>query len=64
MISAVAPGTAGNALAITTIPAGATKSAGTLLGGTAAATAVPGGRWLDTVNAAGGIARVSLALQI
>jgi hypothetical protein len=64
MISAVAPGTAGNALAITTIPAGATKSAGTLLGGTAAATAVTGGRWLDTVNAAGGIARVSLALQI
>lgn len=55
-------GTAGNALAITTVPAGATKSAATLLGGTAAATAIVGGRWLQTALA-GTPARVGLSNQ-
>jgi hypothetical protein len=62
LIAAVAPGTAGNALAITTVPPGATKSGATLAGGTASATAVTGGRWLDK-NVAGNIARASLSMQ-
>jgi hypothetical protein len=63
LIAADAPGTAGNALAITSGPAGMTKSAATLLGGTAAAVAVPSGRWLDS-QLAGLPARVALAIQV
>jgi hypothetical protein len=62
LIAADAPGVAGNALAITSGPAGMTKSGATLSGGTAAAVAVPSGRWLDT-QLAGLPARVALAIQ-
>ena len=63
LMSVDAPGTAGNALAITSGPPGMTKSAGTMLGGAAAALAASGGRWLDS-SMAGLPARVALALQV
>lgn len=53
-------GTAGNAIAVTTNTAGATVTA--MAGGSAAATAVPGGYW-KTSAIAGNLARVSLGIQ-
>ena len=63
LIQANAVGVAGNALAITSGPAGMTKSGATLLGGTAAGTLIAGARWLDG-GIGGQLARVSLAMQI
>jgi|GEM_PF-1388279 len=61
-IQANAVGTAGNALAITSGPAGMTKSGATLAGGTAAATAIVAAKFLDAA-VAGQLARVSLGIQ-
>lgn len=62
LIQANAVGVAGNALAITSGPAGMTKSGATLLGGTAAGTLISGARWLDA-GLGGQIARISLGIQ-
>jgi hypothetical protein len=63
LIQANAVGVAGNALAITSGPAGMTKSAATLLGGTAAGTAIVGARWLDA-GLGGQTARIALGIQL
>ena len=62
LISANAPGVAGNALAITSGPAGMTKSGATLAGGSAAGVLVTGGKWLDA-GVGGQLARVTLGIQ-
>ena len=62
LIQANAVGVAGNALAITSGPAGMTKSGATLAGGTAAGTLISGARWLDA-GMGGQIARISLGIQ-
>jgi hypothetical protein len=62
LITANAVGTAGNALAITSGPAGMTKSGATLAGGTAAGTAITGAKWLDSATA-GQTARITLGIQ-
>jgi hypothetical protein len=62
LIQANAVGVAGNALAITSGPAGMTKSGATLAGGTAAGVAVAGGKWLDS-GIAGQTARITLGIQ-
>ena len=61
-IQANAPGVAGNALAITSGPTGMTKSAATLLGGTAAGVAVASAKWLDG-GQFGQVARITLGIQ-
>jgi hypothetical protein len=61
-IVANAVGVAGNALAITSGPAGMTKSGATLAGGTAAGTAIVGAKWLDAA-VAGQTARITLGIQ-
>lgn len=63
LIQANTVGTAGNALAITSGPTGMTKSAATLLGGTAAATAITSAKWI-TGGIGGQLAIVSLGIQI
>lgn len=62
LISSVAAGTAGNALAITSGPTGMTKSGATLAGGTAAATLIPGGKW-RLAAMPGQLSVVSLGIQ-
>jgi hypothetical protein len=62
LIVADAVGVAGNALAITSGPPGMTKSAATLLGGTAAATSIPSAYWVLPAQA-GQLAIVSLGIQ-
>ncbi len=61
-IQANAPGVAGNALAITSGPAGMTKSGATLSGGSAAGTLVAGAKWLDAAIA-GQLARATFGIQ-
>lgn len=64
LIAAKTVGTAGNSIAITTGTAvGVTRSAATLLGGTASATAVTGAKWV-TSAIAGQLAIVSLGIQL
>jgi hypothetical protein len=62
LISSVAAGTAGNALAITSGPTGMTKSGATLTGGTAAATLINGAKW-RLAAMPGQLAVVSLGIQ-
>ena len=62
LIQANAVGVAGNALAITSGPAGMTKSGATLAGGTAAGTLIAGAKWLDS-GIAGQTARITLGIQ-
>jgi len=64
LISDDTVGTAGNSVAITSGPAsaGMTKSAATLLGGTASATLITGAKWV-TSAIAGQLAIVSLGIQ-
>jgi hypothetical protein len=62
LIVANAVGVAGNALAITSGPAGMTKSGATLAGGTAAGTAITAAKWLDSAIA-GQTARITLGIQ-
>jgi hypothetical protein len=63
LIQANAVGVAGNALAITSGPAGMTKSGATLAGGSAAGTAIVGARWLDA-GLGGQTARIALGIQL
>ena len=63
LIQSNAVGVAGNALPLGAGPTGMTKSAGTLLGGTAAATAITAAKWL-TGGIGGQLAIVSLGIQI
>ena len=62
LIQANAVGVAGNALAITSGPAGMTKSGATLAGGTAAGTLISGAKWLDA-GLGGQVARITLGIQ-
>jgi len=62
LIAATAAGTAGNALAITSGPAGMTKSGATLAGGSAAATLINGAKW-RLAAMPGQLAVVSLGIQ-
>jgi hypothetical protein len=62
LIQANAVGVAGNALAITSGPAGMTKSGATLAGGSAAGTQIIGAKWLDA-GLGGQTARITLGIQ-
>lgn len=63
LIQAIAPGVAGNALAITSGPPGMTKSGATLAGGTAAALPIASAKWI-TAGMGGQLAIVSLGIQV